>query len=597
MKWIYLLAFMSAGCLANAWSDLQDNFTTTATTGGSSTTSGTVPTTSDGANSIPVATVTGPPDESSSAATTLQEPETTTGDMINLPPTIELFTVTPKDPNEKQLSEAGPAELQLVASDDVVKVRLSLDGVELAELKPSDFPRDWEALSAKDNGLAREFEVVVEDAEGLTAKATDHIDVQLPQTGAEKCSFDDPGKGAVTSVISALKYTPDAIVATGTRDTGAGLRLTVWKLDPDCKLLTGWPRSIVDWTAKPTFKTMTSLGAAVDVDEAGNIIVAGNFVVGGKLQSYVARLTPDGARQWEQDGQVGDEVRGVAGATAQFKNRVFVVGAQRTSDVPVRTDGAVWVYIADGKSVFIQPPVILKAPFTPEETDQDENNERSEKLHAVVIQPGTGNAMAVGEREFWPDDFNVYSRAFTSSSTRSVMWWGRRGPRMGLRFATMQSARSASAATRYWPGDGPATILTRRRSPSRWYSGWEPTSIAIFPNSARRRSTASLAIWSTRSSAQAPACWLRRMLRSSPSRGSSTCLPGMRPVSPMTMVPVRWPATGEVSAGGVATERPTRSPTRSCGFITRSKRSLARRHEVVAEVDEVSETCSAKNGA
>jgi hypothetical protein len=280
MKWTYLLAFMSSGCLADAWSDLQDNFTTTATTGGSSTTSGTVPTTSDGVQLEPGGDRDRPARRVVVSGDDTQEPETTTGDMANLPPTIELFTVTPKDPNEKQLSEAGPAELQLVASDDVVKVRLSLDGVELAKLKPGDFPRDWEALSAKDNGLAREFEVVVEDAEGLTAKATDQLDVQLPQSGAEKCSFEDPSKGAVTSVISALKYTPDAIVAVGTRDTGAGLRLTVWKLDPDCEVLNGWPRSIADWTAKPTFKTMTSLGAAVDVDEAGNIIVAGNFVDG-----------------------------------------------------------------------------------------------------------------------------------------------------------------------------------------------------------------------------------------------------------------------------------------------------------------------------
>ena len=413
MKWNYLLlACMSSGCLANAWSDLQDNFTTTATMGDGATTSGTVPTTSDGVDSSPVATVTGPPDESSSAATTTQEPESTTGGIVNLPPTIELFTVTPKDPNEKQLSEAGPAELQLVASDDVVKVRLSLDGVELAELKPSDFPRDWMALSAKDNGLAREFEVVVADAEGLTAKATAQLDVQLPQSGAEKCFFEDPSKGAVTGVISAVKYTPDAIVATGTRDTGAGLRLTVWKLDPDCNLLTGWPRSIGNWTGKPMFAGMTSLGAAVDINEAGNIIVAGNFITGDKLQSYVARLTPDGARQWEKEGQVGDEVTGVAAATAQFKNRVFVVGSRRTSDIPVRTDGAIWVYIADNESVFIQPPVTLAAPFTPDE-EVDDGNKLSEWVHAVVIQPGTGYAMAVGEREFW-DGINLpYYRAFT----------------------------------------------------------------------------------------------------------------------------------------------------------------------------------------
>ena len=411
MKWTYLLAFMSSGCLADAWSDLQDNFTTTATTGVGPMTSGAAPTTTDGYDSSPVATVTGPPDETTTATTaTTEAPSTTTGDMANLPPTIELFTVSPKDPKEKQLSEAGPAELQLVASDDVVKVRLSLDGVVLAQLKPADFPWDWEALSAKDNGLARTFDVVVEDAEGLTAKAMAQLDVQLPPSGAEKCVFED--KGADLSVISALKYTPDAIVAVGTRDTGAGLRLTVWKLDPDQCEKVLWSKSIANWTANNTFSAMTSIGVAVDVDEAGNIIVAGNFITGGKLQSYVARLTPDGARRWEQEGQVGDEVAGVAIATAQFKNRVFVGGAQRTSDVPVRTDGAIWVYIGDGESVFIQPPVTLKAPFTPEEIDPDEWNDRSEWVRAVVIQPGTGNALAVGEREVWDGINSTFSRAF-----------------------------------------------------------------------------------------------------------------------------------------------------------------------------------------
>jgi hypothetical protein len=342
----------------------------------------------------------------------MQEPETTTGDMVNLPPTIELFTVSPKDPNEKQLSEAGPAELQLVASDDVVKVRLMLDGVELAKnLKPGDFPRDWEALSAKDNGLARKFEVVVEDAEGLTAKAMAQLDVLLPPSGAEKCIFED--KDANLSVISALKYTPDGIVAVGSRDTGAGLRLTVWKLDPDQCEKVLWSKWIKNWTANPALAAMTSLGAAVDVDEAGNIIVAGNFVTGGKLQSYVARLNPDGARLWEKEGQVGDTVTGVAAATEQFKNRVFVVGSRRTSDVPERTDAAIWTYMAIDKDVSVASWLTLKAPFIPDETDQDMENGRSEWVRAVVIQPGTGNALAVGEREFSPDGFNVYSRAFT----------------------------------------------------------------------------------------------------------------------------------------------------------------------------------------
>jgi hypothetical protein len=92
---------------------------------------------------------------------------------------------------------------------------------------------------------------------------------------------------------------------------------------------------------------------------------------------------------------------------------VFVGGSQRTSDNPVRTDGAVWVYIADGKSVFVQPPYTLRAPFTPDEFDPDQTNLLSEWVRALVIQPGTGNALAVGEREYRPDGNDVYHRTFT----------------------------------------------------------------------------------------------------------------------------------------------------------------------------------------
>jgi hypothetical protein len=108
---------------------------------------------------------------------------------VNLPPTVDL-TVMPN-----HLSEAGQAELHLVASEDVVKVRLSLDGEKIADLTPADFPYVWEALSAKDNGPARKFSVVVEDEEGLMADDEAELSVQLPPPGAEKCLFQDPEKG------------------------------------------------------------------------------------------------------------------------------------------------------------------------------------------------------------------------------------------------------------------------------------------------------------------------------------------------------------------------------------------------------------------
>ena len=256
----------------------------------------------------------------------------------------------------------------------------------------------------------------VEDAEGLTAeREAAPVKMWLPASGVERCIFTDPGEGSVISYVSAIKFTPEAIIAVGTRDTGAGPMLTVWKLDPDtCDLRPGWPKSVTNWSTHDDYKKAVSIGAAVDIDEDGNIVVAGNFWVGNEPQGYVALLTWDGSRLWEKAGQPGDEITSVAAATVQFKDRVFVGGSLRTSDNPVRTDGAVWVYIASGETAFVSPPNILAAPFTPDE-QLDVNNKWSEWVRAIVIHPSTGNALAVGEREFKSDEFLLYSRAFTVS--------------------------------------------------------------------------------------------------------------------------------------------------------------------------------------
>jgi len=361
-----------------------------------------------------VQTVTG--ENEDSGDTTAADPSTTTstGPQENAPPTIDLFTVTASPPNPpNHLGEAGQAEINLVVSADVVKVHLSLDGVKLADLVPANFPYPWEALSAKDNGPARKFKVVAWDAEGLTAEDEATLSVQLPASGVEKCIFTDPDAGSVISVVSALKYTPTAIIAVGTRDTGAGPMLTVWMLDPnDCSMIPGWPKTVANWSTHDDYKTAVSIGVAVDVDEAGNIIVAGNFWVGNKPQGYVVLLNWAGSRLWEKAGQPGDEITSVAAAKAQFKDRVFVGGSKRTSDNPVRTDGAIWVYQANGETAFVSPPNILAAPFTPDE-QPDLNNEWSERVRAILIQPSTGNALGVGEREFKDDTLKVYSRAFT----------------------------------------------------------------------------------------------------------------------------------------------------------------------------------------
>ena len=343
------------------------------------------------------------------SGTSSAAPGTDTGAPANEPPVITLFDGIPDF-----IGEAGPVLLQLAASADVDTVRLSLDDEVLADgLKPGDFPRKHEFLSAADNGPARRFAVRVEDGEGLTAEAEATVSVLLPVSGADKCVFEDPDRGAVSSVVGALKYTDKAIVAVGWRDTGAGPRMTLWRLDPNtCALLGGGPRTISDWSAVPGFAALTSVGAAIDVDATHNLVVAGNFIVAGEPQSYVALLNPGGSLLWEHAGVAGDEVAGVAAATGQFRDRILVVGSRRTSDNPVLTDGAIWMYQTLGNEVFTAPPTILRAPFTDAEKVEDEDNGLSEWVRAVVIEPDTGNAIAVGERKFKPDVNDPFSRAF-----------------------------------------------------------------------------------------------------------------------------------------------------------------------------------------
>ncbi len=407
-----LALFLAGGCIQGLLDEGDGLVSITATVDASSTSSAgepSTPTTSAGSG---VQTVTGEEESTgSSTASSGGDPGSSSSDPVNLPPTIELFAV-----DNDYINAAGPLTLTLVASDDhaVVKVRLYLDGVKLADLTPADFPYAYDVLSAKFNGDKRIFKVVVEDAEGLTAeREADPVKVWLPASGVERCIFTDPGEGSVISYVSAIKFTPEAIIAVGTRDTGAGPMLTVWKLDPNtCEEIPGWPKSVKNWSTNDDYKKAASIGAAVDIDEDGNIVVAGNFWVGNKPQGYVVLLTWDGSRLWEKVGQAGDEITSVAAATAQFKDRVFVGGSVRTSDNPVRTDGAVWVYQASGETAFVSPPNILAAPFTADEKT-DEFNVRSESVRAILSKPGTGNALAVGERQVKDDVDLVYSRAFT----------------------------------------------------------------------------------------------------------------------------------------------------------------------------------------
>ncbi|MBZ5709633.1 hypothetical protein [Nannocystis pusilla] len=354
-----------------------------------------MPTSSAGSG---VQTVTGPVDTTS---TTLPAPDTTSDvPEQNTPPKIEMFEAKPS-----ALHEAGTTQLFLEASEDVVKVRLSRNGVEFVELTPDDFPYTYEVLSAKYN--ADTIDVVVEDAEGLTASAGTELKVLLPNAGVQKCLFED--KTAAASSISALVYTEDAIVAAGVRDDGSGVKATIWKLDPDhCEVvLPGWPKTMGDWAEDMDLASLPSGAAALAVDEVGNLALGINLIKDAKPQRYVAFLTKDGARLWEKLGKFGEEVAGVA----ITPKAVVAVGWVRTSENPVRTDAMIWQHLNSGTSVW---PQTLRAPFTDDEFDHDKQNVWSEWARAVLYEPTTDLLYVVGERELRASDANVYGRAFVA---------------------------------------------------------------------------------------------------------------------------------------------------------------------------------------
>lgn len=397
-----LLAF--AGCLASAWQDVEEHLTDPAPSTNSSGAPDPLPTTSAGLEGDPIATVTGLPTD-----TTAPAPETTTGDTTaaaepNAPPVIESFLADPP-----HLSEAGVSLLHLTVSPDATTVRLRLNDLPLATLTPADFPYPFEALSAKDNTLNDHvFKVEVEDAEGLTASETATLSIQLPPSGAQKCLFvDDPAK---QSVMAALAYTDDALVAVGTRDTGAGLRMAVWKFDPDhCDLpLPGWPKTIADWTADPALAALPSRAAAVAVDAHGNLALGANLLVDSKPRRYTALLTPDGARLWERPGLVGEEVSSVV-VTPEPTSIVVAAGWKFTSDNPVSTDAMIWRHLKDN-SVWA---TTLKAPFTDEEPP-DINNGWSERIRTALFDPTAGALVVAGERDLEVDIFPSLPRTFVA---------------------------------------------------------------------------------------------------------------------------------------------------------------------------------------
>jgi hypothetical protein len=202
---------------------------------------------------------------------------------------------------------------------------------------------------------------------------------------------------------------------------------------------------------------------------------------------------------------------------------VFVVGSRRTSDNPVRTDGMVWVYQwTEGEDVYVQPPTVLRAPFTPDEFDPDLDNDRSEWARAVVVD-AAGNALVVGEREYKDDMLQVYSRAFAVQVHPFGQVLGTPWTSWAPAFRTMQCGRSVRAATMYVAG-GWTRDFTPTEREARAVSFLVRDRDASPSPTARRdpESTVSHVTGRRRSSARRPVPRALPMLRSSRSSGHRT---------------------------------------------------------------------------
>lgn len=377
--------FLLEGCLEHILNDLEPWLDTASSSGSTSTTTTGVETTDE----VP----TGGVQTVTSATTTSTGPgpvETTSGegDPDGPPPSAGLSFDPPK------LTMPGSSSAKFMFGETVTSAALSLDGKVIAQGPPDSLSYAFEATSEDLNG-EYDFKLVVYDGKGGSAEALAELKVGLPEHGLVRCAFQDT-PGIQHSAVASVAWTDEFIAALGVRDEGAGPRLVLWGIDPvSCGVL--WTQKIDIWTQLP-IDNLPSTGAALALDEDGNFVIAGNLFQNGKFRPYLALLRADDRSLiWETLGDPGDQAAGVARAPWPYEN-IIMVGSRLVSENPPRYDGLVKGYTTGG-SVWVD---VLKAPFTPDEFDQDNFQVRKEHAFAVDVNPDTLEVIVVGEREFQP---------------------------------------------------------------------------------------------------------------------------------------------------------------------------------------------------
>ncbi|WAS92469.1 hypothetical protein [Nannocystis punicea] len=395
-----LLPLAAAGCFAQVWADgsaLFGSETDSDATSAAATSSGA----SEGTGG-PVQTVTSETPTTSSTGSL--ESSTTLPNVPNEPPEIVSFTVEPDT-----LLEAGSAEALAIVSADVVSLTLRVDGEEVWSGPPSEFAWVFHATSKAASEGTYALELVASDSEGLTASASAMLWVTLPETGTQKCVFEeDVGASWLTATV----YADDALIVAGAL-AKPSLEATLWRLDRDsCQPQAGYPWSISQWTALPEVQPPSQIvGLALDAE--GRMALAANLGSGVSRRPYIAVLSPEGALEWERLGPMGQTYSAIAAGPERF----FVVGELLVGEAPPRYDGLVESYDAMGTKAWSD---VLAAPL-PGDSFPDDMNIYDEHPHAVLWSEDVNALVIAGER-FVLADKNKRQRAiFTRYSANGAI--------------------------------------------------------------------------------------------------------------------------------------------------------------------------------
>ena len=293
----------------------------------------------------PDATATGPTGGSTSAGVTTGEPgsegsstETTgtegsssTGTPADPPPQIFALIVETHNDTPGQIFEAGEVQLALLASDDVAEVDILYGDTFVATLPIAAFPYTFDITSQTMCDGSRTFTAIVRDAKGQSDMDTADLYCQLPAPGSEEYTRPYPGVSGSGGAAIVSLLDGSAIVA-GVLDG----HMALWRLDPKGNVAAGWPKTLADWTMYPDLVVKESSAAAVSVDATGAIFVGGTIENGSTTWRYLAKLTDQGERIYEDPGfKDGEEISALATSAT---GDTLAAGSVRTSDQPLAYD-------------------------------------------------------------------------------------------------------------------------------------------------------------------------------------------------------------------------------------------------------------------